>query len=303
MQSKLSRNLGFTTKEVSEYFEISERQVRRDVEYLRDRLLIPVVYDSEKRRYVVNGEWKDGGNFDAKLILANALLDSFLTKIPVGSFISDEIKTSVREGMSSEARNIVDKVTFRFPSTDLPDYSVFNIVVDTFKKDCCVEIKYSKNMHEYSERIVEPIKLINYNQTWYLFAFDHKNMEERIFHLSRIQSAILSNCDKEYEIDESSIDEKIKKGFGIFIGGDQDKYRIRFYNNAAWRMKSQIWHENQIIEENEDGSIDLIVPSASSIELINKMFEFEGEAIPISPEYFVINYQEKIESLYNSLKK
>ncbi len=48
---------GVTTRDVVQMFEVSERQAKRDIEYMRDRLGAPITWKRESNRYELSGLW------------------------------------------------------------------------------------------------------------------------------------------------------------------------------------------------------------------------------------------------------
>ncbi|MDA8410657.1 MAG: WYL domain-containing protein, partial [Treponema sp.] len=60
---------GVKLAEIVRRFEVSERQAKRDLEYLRDRLDAPIAWDASSRRYVYEEDWNDLAFADQKSLL------------------------------------------------------------------------------------------------------------------------------------------------------------------------------------------------------------------------------------------
>ena len=164
-------------------------------------------------------------------------------------------------------------------------------IIDAFSENTCVEIEYSSLKDEISERTIEPRKLINYNNTWYVIAYDHRREDVRTFHLSRILSARTTGEPMTHDIQISD------SGYGIYLTGSLAEYRIRFTGNAARIVSTQVWSSDQKMEYPGDGSLLLTVKSASIEELVPAVLSFGDEAEPVSPKSFVDSYKAKVRAL------
>lgn len=54
----LDQKGGISTRDVVQAFEVSERQAKRDIEYMRDRLGAPIVWKRESGHYEYSGPWR-----------------------------------------------------------------------------------------------------------------------------------------------------------------------------------------------------------------------------------------------------
>lgn len=291
----LTQGGGVRLKDIEKEYEISRRQACRDIEYLRDQLGAPIEYDYKVRRYVLTDPWVSYTDLDERMIIMGSYIKSLLENMPLGPLMAEELNETLLNGMSSRARSVVGKVVYRAPSLDMPDYKVFSAITTAIADNTNALISYVNSKGIESEREVEPKRLINYEGSWYMACFDYKNSMLRNFHLSRIRSIVVS-AEKQSHSDEKEIEGFISSGFGIFLGGTTEEYRIRFTGKSAFTVSSQIWHPKQRIEAQEDGSIIMSIPAASPSELIGRVLSFAPEAIPLSPKEFVDEYRQRLEA-------
>lgn len=295
---------GVSLKEIASQFGVTERTAGRDIEYMRDRMEAPIVFNRKNHRYELTKPWGDYINIEERMIILSAYMNSLLDTIPLDSTINDDLKKTIADGMSLKGRRVVEKVEYRAQSIDLPDYSVFRAVTEAISRNCALRISYSNIKDEYSEdRIIEPIRLINYSTTWYIVAFDHKRDTLRSFHLSRVESIELEKKVEIRNIPASELNKFLYSSFGIFFGKESQLCTIHFTGIAAKVVSSQVWHKDQKMTKNEDGSVDLIVPASNYEELINRTLSFRGEAKPVAPEKFVSKYNDIVEQMYLALLK
>lgn len=291
---------GVTLAEVAAAFEVSTRQAARDIEYIRYQLDAPLEYSRSEHKYVLSGPWASYANLDQRMIIMGSYMKSLLEKLPLGSAMEAELEELLLDGMSSKARRVMGKVIYRAPAIDMPDYKVFSAVTEALSDGLCLEIAYRNRSGSVHTRITEPERLINYESSWYMVAYDHRRGELRTFHLSRIENFILLQR-KAAERDESAIDKYMSGSFGIFLGQSSELYTIRFSSSVARTVSSQVWHEKQRLEPCEDGSVLLTLPAVSADELINRVLAFGENAVPVAPEAFVKAYRDKVGRIWMSI--
>ncbi len=293
---KLSAGEKLTSKEVATRYEISERQFRRDIEYLKDRMNYAISYDSKNKTYILENRDKEEDYSEYRYLIMESLVDSLLGRLPLGEILSKDIKSLLSESMSKETRSVLDKIVYHAPKIDLPKYDTFSIIVDSLVKDSLLKINYINRTQWKSERVVEPLKLINYDSVWYLVAYDHMYSNLRTFHLSRIQKAVISNGERIFS-DKKELSEYIDAGCGIFLAGNLEPYVMRFKDNAAFQIQTEMWHEKQSIKLLDNGEVELTVPAKQPYELAGRLLSFGGDGYPVSPEGFVSYFNKCVEKL------
>lgn len=291
---------GVRLKDIEKEYEVSRRQACRDIEYLRDQLGAPILYDYSVMKYVLTERWESYTDLDERMVIMGSFIKSLLENMPLGPLMAEELNTTLLDGMSSRARKVMGKVVYRAPSLDMPDYGVFSAIISALADELVSSITYVNSKGDVSEREVEPKRLINYQGSWYMVAYDYKRETLRTFHLSRIRS-ITVGLEKQMHGNEKQLEAFVSSGFGIFLGGDTRQYRIRFRGKAAFTVSSQVWHKKQRIKKEEDGSVVMTLPAVSSSELISRLFSFAPDAIPLSPPSFVAEYRKRLQDALASV--
>lgn len=69
IDKQLTQKSFLTCKKVAARFEISTRQVKRDIEYMRDRFFAPIIYDSIERYYKYEKEFSLTNSSDDKTLI------------------------------------------------------------------------------------------------------------------------------------------------------------------------------------------------------------------------------------------
>lgn len=173
-----------TAKELAEHFEVSKRTIYRDIENLSEAG-IPI--------YMTKG--KGGGvrllpNFILnKTVLSQeerkealAILQGFAA-VNNGNFDDNLSKLSNFLGGSSESWIEVDFSNWN-KDDNLGDR--FEKIKNTIINKKLINFTYYNSSGTYSNRIVEPLKLVFKGQGWYLYGYCRDKEDYRFFKLTRI---------------------------------------------------------------------------------------------------------------------
>ena len=290
-----------TIQQVADYFEVSTRQVKRDIEYLRDRFNAPIIFDRFDKVYRYETEFDQLAFADQNLVLFYVVLKSLVENQHYIPVVSNDIVSTVSKDVPESYKHICDNISFELPKFDTIDPEVFLAVCEALRSHQPLDICYTSAKGESSERTIEPEHITNYEGAWYLIAYDWARSDIRTFHLSRITKISLSN-EKAISHDENyklRLESFISENYGIFKGDKTTIVKIRFWGTAKRIVSSQVWHKDQILseskEENEE-AIDLSLPVASYNEIIGRILSFGAEAKPLEP-------LELVEQWKNTIKK
>jgi Predicted transcriptional regulator len=296
MMNKLYAGGRLTRKEVADRFEVSIRQVGRDIEYIRERLDEEIVYVAENRSYMMPNAGHGSDYSEYRYMITRSVVNSLLGLLPLGSVMGTELNKTLSAPISDKARGVMDKIVYHAPRIDLPDYEIFSVLVNALAEGKALKMSYTNRGREKSERIVEPLRLLNYDSVWYLIAYDHKRAGIRTFHLSRIGEVEMTE-EKISFSNETELRTFLDSGFGIFLGGNLEQYRMRFTGDAAFQVRTEIWHEDQTLVVLENGDVELTVPAKQPYELVGRLLTFAGDGIPLSPPAFVDLFFRDVEKL------
>jgi predicted DNA-binding transcriptional regulator YafY len=112
---------------------------------------------------------------------------------------------------------------------------------------------YVMSRKKKTRRKVAPYKIWFFDGTFYLIGHCGLRQDIRIFAMDRILN--FEPTDETFEMPENfNIDDFMKSSFGVFQG-EPVRVRIRFAADIADYIREKVWHENQQIESQNDGSI------------------------------------------------
>jgi len=303
IKQQLTVNGSLKAKEFMDEFGVSLRTFERDMDYLRYEEHLDIRFDKKKHVWVLDGVYTDYENLDERTIIVNSYMRSILDVMPLPHEVEREVEEAMERNLSNRGRSVMDRVIHLSSTFSKPSYGVVSAIMAAFDSGRKVSFDYTSGTGKLTQRLVDPLLIINYQGTWYLKAYDGDKEEERTFHLSRITNIRISSEKVSLGFDLEKERAEQNSGFGIFTGCDLKLYKIKFVGYAANNMKNVIWHPKQRIEEQEDGSLILTIPAYNSFELISKMLAAQGEAMPISPVSFVEEYKDTLRDMYKAMNK
>lgn len=291
-----------TVQDVADYFEVSTRQVKRDIEYLRDRFNAPIVFDRIKKVYCYEAKFDRLAFADQNLVMFYVVLKSLVENQQYIPIVSTDIISNIAKDVPASYKHICDNISFELPKFDSIDPEVFLAVCEGLRSKQTLDIVYSNADGKTTDRTIEPEHITNYEGAWYLIAYDWSREDIRTFNLSRIGKISLSNepfknHDENYK---KRLDSFIYENYGIFKGDVTTTVKILFWGKAKRIVSSQIWYKDQVLKDVMLGDVEaleLSLPVASYHEILGKILSFGAEAKPIEPPELVNLWKESISNM------
>jgi predicted DNA-binding transcriptional regulator YafY len=300
---------GVSVASVAARFEVCERQVKRDIEYMRDRLGAPIVWSAARRRYVYSQAWTSLRGADEKSLLSLAFLKSILAQYAYIPMLSKELIALIEERIPRHYAAIADKVQYELPDLEHIEDSVAFALCRALLDTAPLSIDYIDAKGEPSARSILPVRLVNYAGKWYCAALDSKTEELRTFAVSRIAIAATAGGESAARAPKNSmfkaslpseeeIDSFLSSSYGIFKGEPIGRAKLRFYGGAARAVREQIWHRDQEFSDATapDGSpvLDMSLPVHDWTELLGRALRCGANCEVIGPPEFRARWAEEI---------
>lgn len=317
----LDRNRAVPLRRFMEELEVSRPTLKRDLQYMRDRLLAPIRYDrgqggylyeapspeNEGSRYQLPGVWLTSMEMHALLLLHDFVeqLDSRLlaealapalkrieSLLAAGKVKQKDIRRRFRI-IAARHRRVEDKV--------------FRIVSTAALQRKRLKIHYfSRSRGEIMSREVSPQRLIWYSSNWYLDAWCHLREDFRSFSLDAIRSAEMLG-ERAAEYSQEVLDARLGAGYGIFAGEPDMTAVLRFLLPASRWIEREEWHANQRRIPLPGGEVRLEVPYSDPRELVQDILRFVPHVVVEAPEslrQLVVEYLEQgLEVLWAERRK
>lgn len=260
---------------LSGHFELSSKTAQRDIEFMRDRLSCPLVYDKNRKGYY----YEDGAFFLPMIHLSSAELSSLLIARKMlqgisGEYINSELSqvidkiTTILNKHIAETNIIDDAFSLRLIEYAPVPEDVFKIVLEGCLKRRSLNLAYvSPRNNGKVVRTVDPYHLFNYMGTWHLIAYCHMRKELRDFNLFRMSDVQL--LDDVFTIKRGfNVQDYFNSAFGLYKGEKTTQVTLRFSPLKSNWIRGQIWHKDQKEKILKDGSLELTFPVASYAEIM-----------------------------------
>lgn len=303
---RLRESGSITVKQVANHFEVAERQVKRDIEYLRWRLDAPIVYQASSRSYIYCKSFEKLRFADERMLLFYIMVRSIAAAPAYIPFISRETLENLEGSIGQGYRTVSEAIRYDVAVSEPVNLEHFSVLCHAIMQGVQVELSYTKADGETSTRIIEAQRLQNYMGKWYLVAYYPEKSELRTFLLNRIEAVRLLDFKVEWFAEKPSdkdheLDTYMESGFGVFHGDVIGKVTIRFDASLTSVIGKQTWHEQQkdVIKE---GAVERTVPVTSYLEILGRVLSFGANARPTSPPEFVGLWQGQIKKMAASIK-
>ncbi|TXT35530.1 MAG: hypothetical protein FD135_4862 [Comamonadaceae bacterium] len=263
--------------------ETSRSTLKRDLNYLCDRLHNPIVYcrnlggyqlavpdPSDQHPHELPGLW-----FSPTEIHALLTMQQLVAGLDAGGVLATHIAPLMErlnallgpEG-NLEATELRQRVRIiRLAQRSVPPRH-FEQVATALAQRKRLHIAYTARGNGHTtERDISPQRLVHYRDNWYLDAWCHQRQGLRNFALDAITRLQPLN-ESAHEVSPAQLSTTFGPGYGIFSGGAVRWARLRFsIERARWVAQEQ-WHPEQSGKHESDGSYLLRLPYTDHRELI-----------------------------------
>jgi len=277
--------------------EVSRATLKRDLEYMRNRLNAPIVWDRDAggyrfdtphaeagAQYELPGLWFNSGEVHALLTMQHLLTD-----LDPGGILTPHIQPLIARlnSLLGTAENTAEEIRRRVLIVGLGKRELklahFEKVGAALLRRKRLAITYfARGSGQTTEREVSPQRLVYYRENWYLDAWCHLRNDIRNFALDSIRQADLIER-KAREVSHRSMDEVLGPGYGIFSGRKLQHARLRFTPERARWVAQETWHPKQKGDYAADGSWLLEFPYADHRELIMDILKFGADVEVLAP--------------------
>ncbi len=275
--------------------EVSAATFKRDLEYMRDRLAAPIVWDRERRGYSYDNSEAGAGQyqlpglwFNTSEIQALLTMDALLENLQPG-VLSSHVKP-----LQSRIRMLLDKgdhsveeisKRIRILPAAAKKYRSenFQTISQALLTRRRLQIEYySRQQDDSSNRQISPQRLIYYRDNWYLDSWCHLRKALRSFSVDAIkQVEILQQTAK--DIDEQYLNHELASGYGIFSGAETHQAVVRFSPRIARWVSRELWHSQQKGRYDDSGYYILQIPYSQDTELIMDILKHGPEVEVLTP--------------------
>jgi predicted DNA-binding transcriptional regulator YafY len=286
-----------TFQDMLDRLEISRATLKRDLEYLRNRLNAPIVWDREMRGYrYLRADPASGGQyelpglwFSAEEIHALLTMQHLLAGLDAGGLLGPHIQPLMARlaALLGSGRHPAEEVRKRIRVVSV---AARRMPLDHFASLGSALLRrrrlrvsyYAKSSDRTSERELSPQRLVHYRENWYLDAWCHLRGALRSFAVDGVRRAEIMETPAR-EIPEKTLDDVLGAGYGIFAGRKLRWATLRFSPQRARWVALEQWHPKQRGKLRRDGGYQLEIPYADERELIMDILRHVPEVEVLAP--------------------
>lgn len=266
--------------ELQEELEVSRATLKRDLQFLRDRLNAPIIYDRDAGGYrfttpdryapkhQLPGLWFNASEIHALLMMQH-LLEEVQPGL-LGPHIAP-LQTRLNSLLGSQTAQPADiprRVRILHARKRRTELKHFEVIAATLlKRQRLRLLHFNRGRNESIEREVSPQRLVHYRDNWYLDAWCHLRNDIRSFAVDAIRKVDIVDSPA-LELEENELDRVLGAGYGIFSGTQVAWATLRFSPEHARWVSEEVWHPEQRSSLMPDGSLIRELPYANEIELL-----------------------------------
>ncbi len=271
--------------------EVTAKTATRDLEFMRDRMELPLAYDAGRRGFYYTQEVSafptlhiTEGELFALLVAEKAVQQYRGTNFekPLLSALK-KMAASLPETISLHLADWDQTISFRTRAEPILNLGTFDALAQATARRQQLELTYRKPGRAQAElRVVDPYHLANVNGEWYLFAFDHLRQDLRTFVPARIQS-VRPTGQTFTRPAGFSVDKRLRDSFGIHSDEGRFEVGVRFAPEVADLIREKRWHPSQQLRDLSDGGVELRLKLSSLVEIQRWILGWGGNAVVIRP--------------------
>ena len=278
--------------------EVSPATLKRDLEFLRDRMGAPIVYDRDLNGYrfgegylgqkhQLPGLW-----FNERELYSLLMAHQLLSELDTDGVISRHLQPLLDRihdmlgGAEADATTLIRRVKIISPAKRPVPGPFFERVAEALLQRKRLHMRYlTRGRREVGERDVSPQRLVHYRSTWYLDAWCHTREKLLRFALDAIESAQVLDT-RAKEVPTRQVQAEMDAGYGIYAGGTRRWAVLRFDAQAApWASREQ-WHPEQQgrwVDADGQGAYELRVPYVDETEIVMDVMRQGPEVQVLEP--------------------
>jgi len=318
----IKRQAGVSFDQLLAELEVSPATLKRDLQYLRDRMDAPIVYARDENVYrfadgaavAANGgpsvragtgtgktHELPGVWFSEKELHALLTMHQLIAGLDDGGVLGRHLQPLLDKlhGMlgasGEEAQSLMRRVRILNPAKRAVTSRWFEEAVSAVLSRRRLLISYyTRSKRSESERVLSPQRLLHYRNTWYLDAWCHASEGLRRFALDAVRSAkVLPEPARELPM--STVEEALDQGYGIFGGARLRWATLHFSAEAAQWVAQEEWHPQQQLKLQADGSLRMRIPYSESTELVMDVLRHGPNVRVVSPPELVEEVRTQLE--------
>lgn len=280
---------------LKEELEVSEASIKRDIEFLRERLGCPIEWNRSLRGYVIRDDLAQGGRFelpgvwfDSSEVFALLMMLHLVEGVQPGLLeehigpLKNKLRDLLAEG-SRAPKSLERKLKLIHFAARKVESRYFQVVAGALLENKRLALQYwNRGDSERTSRVISPQQLVHYRENWMLDAWCHERNALRTFALDSIEGVHVLN-EAAVEVSPEQMQAHFRSGYGIFAGTATHVAKLKFTKERAQWVDKERWHHEQKSSYLNDGSYVLEVPYSNDKELLMDLLRHSPEVEVLEP--------------------
>jgi proteasome accessory factor B len=278
-------------------FEVVKRTVKRDVEFMRDRMHLPIAFDTRKNGYF----YSDPVEHFPELPLSEAeVFALFVASKAIEQYRGTPFQRLLETAFRRLTGRLDESVKFSMGSLDNlfsfrplapgdADMRAFEILARGVRERRTVTFLYRNHgALTFNRRVLRPYHIAHVDGRWCLFGFDVDRQAMRTFLLCRLKEPRLSGgkftVSKKFDLNDY-----LRDSFTLFRGKDGDDYGV-VVDLDAWaadEVRGRRWHWSQELTELPKGMLRVALRLNNLEEIEKWVLGFGVHATVVRPKALI----------------
>ncbi len=290
---------------LAQLLDVSTKSIQRDLEFMRDRLQLPLAYDFFRCGYHYTEPVSSFPTFQitegelVALLIAEKALEQYRGtnfEKPLVSALK-KMASQLPETVSFNMAEWDQTISFRTSAEPILNLEIFDALAKATAGRHQLRFDYRKPGQAGAEaRLVDPYHLANINGEWFLFAFDHARQDIRTFVPARMGR--VTPTGKTFPRPARfSLEKRLHHSFGVVSGAGEFEVVLRFDAFAAGYIREKRWHASQRLRDLKEGGAELRMKLSSLEEVRRWVLSWGGHAKVLSPPELAAAVRESAQKL------
>lgn len=276
---------------LAQELEVSNKTVQRDIDFMRDRLGLPIEYDQIHFGFFYTEEVHA---FPALEVTEGEIVALFVGQKALAQYKGTSFEGPLKAAFEKMSRALSEKIAFRWSDLDaafsfkgigttVSDLELFEKVGKAVLRSTELEFRYRRlGASGYENRLVQPLHLGCIEHAWYLFAYDLARKQMRTFALARMRDA-RDTRRKFKRPGKFSIGEHLGGSFGVFKSDGTHAISLRFDPFAAQLVSERKWHDSQKLKPLPGGGLQMTMKLGGLEEVVRWVLSWGEHVEVLSP--------------------
>ncbi len=270
--------------------EVTDRTVKRDIEFMRDRYGLPIEYDERRHGYHYTAPVD---HFPVAAMTEAEMFALFIADKAIAQYHGTPFQKPLRMAFKKLTGQLDAKERYSLENLDLAlsfrpfgpedaDDTIFRLLHRAVCERRAVKFDYRNLGARYSQpRHVHPYHLACIDNHWYLFAHDTARHAIRTFALTRLANPSLT-AEHFLRSKDFDPDQYLAGSFTVMKGDQQHDVVIEFDPWAADLIRGRCWHSTQIRTDLPSGGARLSMRLSSLEEIERWLLSWGPRPRPLS---------------------